>query len=88
MDSLEKVKHTSSIRHIARFFKIRNTALQFRSPRYGWQKNEKKKNTGNCKAFCVLRKRKKISTVSNKVTTIASVDAFIIASGDVFMHLA
>ena len=35
-------------------FKIRNTDLQFRSPRYDWQKN--KNNTNNYKAFCVLRK--------------------------------
>ena len=36
-----------------------NTDLQFQSPVYGWQKNEKKKNTGSCKAFCVSHKRKK-----------------------------
>ena len=32
------------------------TDLQFRSPGYGWWKNEKKKNAGNCNALCVSRK--------------------------------
>ena len=43
-------------------FKISNTNLQSRSPRYGWQKKKekkKKKNTGNCKALCVSSKRNK-----------------------------
>ena len=40
-------------------FKIRNTDLQFLSPKYGRQKNEKKKKTGNRKAFCVSHKRNK-----------------------------
>ena len=45
---------------ILQLFKITNTDLQFRSPDSGWQKNEKKKkNTGNCKALCVLPKRNK-----------------------------
>ena len=46
-----------------RVFKISNTNLQFRSPGYSWHKTEKKekkyKNTGNIKALCVSRKRKK-----------------------------
>lgn len=39
-----------------------NTDLQLQSSGHEWQKNEKKeekkKNTGNCKVICVLRKRK------------------------------
>ena len=39
---------------------MRNTDFQFQSPGYDWQKNnKKKKDTGNCKAFCVLCKRRK-----------------------------
>ena len=60
MDTLEKAELTSSIHH-TEIFKIRNTDLQFQSPGYGWQKNEKKKdekkNTGNCKALRISRKR-------------------------------
>ena len=41
-------------------FKIGNTDLQFRSPLYDSQKNEKKKNTGNCKALCVSRTPKQL----------------------------
>ena len=53
MDTLEKSELTTSICHIAKFLKIRNTDLQFQSPGYGCEK----KNTGDCKAFCVSRKR-------------------------------
>ena len=50
-----------------KIFKIRNTNLQFWNPAHGWQKNKKKnkkkkkkkRNTGNCKALCVSRNRKK-----------------------------
>ena len=38
---------------------FRNVDLQLQSPGYSWQKNEKKKNTGNCKALCILRKLNK-----------------------------
>ena len=41
-----------------KIFKIRNTNLQFRSPGYGRQRNKKKKNTGEFKAFCLLCKCK------------------------------
>ena len=57
MDTLGKAELTASIR-LLRYFKIRNTDLQSCSSGYGWQKNEKKENTGNCKALCVSRKRK------------------------------
>ena len=50
-------------------FRIRNTNLQFRSNRHGWQKNEKKKNKGNCKALCCLRKRKNTDTVQKLLFT-------------------
>ena len=52
-------------------FKIRYTDLQFQNPGYGWQKNKKnkKKNTGNCKEFCVWRKRKK-STIGGSYMNI------------------
>ena len=39
-----------------KIFKIKNGNLQFLSLGYRWQKREKK-NTSNCKAFCVSRKR-------------------------------
>ena len=41
--------------------KIRNTNLQFQSPKYSWKKRKKKekKNTDNYKALCVSRNRKK-----------------------------
>ena len=42
-------------------FKIGNIDLQFRSPGYGWQKNNKKKNKNNCKVFYFLRKRNNIT---------------------------
>ena len=42
MENLEKTKLNASICHNSEIFKIRNTDLQFRSPRYSWQKNEKK----------------------------------------------
>ena len=40
--------------------KIRNTDLQFTSPGHGWQKNKKKKNTGNSKTLNVLRHGNKL----------------------------
>ena len=40
-------------------FKIRNTDLEFGSPRYVWHKHKNKKNTSNCKALCLSRKCKK-----------------------------
>ena len=52
MDILEK-EVTASTRHMAR-----NTDMQFQSPGYGWQKNKKKKNTGNCNTLCVSQKSK------------------------------
>ena len=39
--------------------KIKNTYLQFQSPVYGWKKNKKKRNTGNCKVLCVSSKHNK-----------------------------
>ena len=62
MDTLKKAELTASIRHIYDIFKIMTTDLQFRSSGYFMQKNEKKekrKNTGNCKALFILRKRNK-----------------------------
>ena len=38
---------------------FRNVDLQLQSPGYSWQKNEKKKNTGNWKALCISRKLNK-----------------------------
>ena len=58
MDTLENAELATSIRHINQIFKIRNTDLQFRSRQVEKQR-KKKKNTGNCKALCVLRKRSK-----------------------------
>ena len=57
-DILENAELTTSIHQIAKF-KIRNTDLQFQSPGYGRQKSKKKKNTDNCKAFCVSLNRNK-----------------------------
>ena len=57
-DNLEKAELTASIPPYCEIFKIRNTDLQFRSPGYGWQRNNKKKNTGNCKASYVSCKHK------------------------------
>ena len=60
MNTLEKAELTASIPYIAKFLRLWNTDLQFRSPEYGRLKNKKeKKNTGNCKAFYVSSKHKK-----------------------------
>ena len=47
------------------FIKVQNPGYGWlRYSGHGWQKNEKeKKNTGNCKASCVSRKRNKLSLV-------------------------
>ena len=58
MNTLEKAELTTSVPH-NEIFKVKNTDLQFRNPRHGWQKNEKKKNTGSCKAFFFSRKHQK-----------------------------
>ena len=47
--------------------------LQFWSSGQGWYKNEKKKNSGNCKALCIKYKRKNLieTTFSkNKITVL------------------
>ena len=53
-------------------FKTRNSNLQLQNPGYGRQKNNnKKKNTGECKAFCVSHKRNNMLRRNNRygVTT-------------------
>ena len=62
MDTLGKAELTPLDQSYCNIFKIRNTDLQFQSPGYSWQKNEKKKeknknkNIDNYKALCVSRK--------------------------------
>ena len=59
MDTLEKAKLTTSTRHIALFLKSGTPIYNSKVPDTASKKNEKKKNTGNCKALCVSHKRKK-----------------------------
>ena len=56
MDTLEIAELSASIRHIARFLKSGIPICNSEVP--GTAGGYKKKNTGNCKAFCVSRKRK------------------------------
>ena len=55
MNTLEKTELTASVHHIKRFSKTRN--ISQKTSRNGWQKNEKNKNTGNYKTFCLSRKK-------------------------------
>ena len=62
MDTLKKAELTASIRHIAIFLKSWLPIYNSEVPDTFMQKNEKKekrKNTGNCKALFILRKRNK-----------------------------
>ena len=67
MNTLEKTELTASVHHIAIFLKsgipIYNTENPD-TPGRKTVKKEKKKNTGNCKAFCVLRKRKNLAILT------------------------
>ena len=59
MDTLEKAELTASIRCIGRFIKSGRPIYNSEVPDTAGKKNKKKKSTGKCKAFCVLRKRNK-----------------------------
>ena len=52
MDTLENVEVTASIRHIVRF-KIRNTDLQFKSPKYRWQTTTRRRTQAIAKRFAL-----------------------------------
>ena len=60
MDTMEKAALDASICHIARFLKSGIPIYNSKVPDRAGRKNKrKKKNTGNCKSFCILRKGKK-----------------------------
>ena len=65
MNTLDKAELTTSIHHNERFLKsdisIYNYQVLGMVCKKNDRKKEKKKNISNCKALCVLRKRKKMS---------------------------
>ena len=60
MDILGKAELTASIRHIARFLKSGIPIYNSEVPGRQKSEKEKEKNTGNCKALCISRKRNKL----------------------------
>ena len=65
METLEKAEFITSICEPARFLKSAMSIYIPRSPGHDWQKNNKKKNISNCKAFCVSRKRNRTIMINS-----------------------
>ena len=72
MDTLKKAELTVLMCYIERCLKSRIPIYNSEVPDTAGKKNNEKKNTGNCKAFCISRKYEKAETGNCKALCFSS----------------